>query len=537
MKRHRADLKQAARRGFYFSEAHAVEAITFIETCCHHSKGQQFAGQPLRLSPSQKFIVWCVFGWRRSSDGLRRFQKAYLSMARKWGKSTFAAAVALLLLAFDNPIEPGAEGYAVATKEEQAKIVHDEAKRMVPASPALARRLSVHTKAIEYPAQNSTFKVIGSDSNSTDGQNLHFAIIDELHAWREKHRGLHEKLTTAGGARLQPLWLTITTAGDDISNIWMEEEAYAIRTVESVLTGTVIDDTLFAFICTIDDGDDPFDERVWLKANPHIGVSVTIDYCRNQANEAKGKPTALNKFLRYVCNRKTSSSTRAIMPELWAGGSGRLLPIEHRRGFGAWDLGRSNDWGAVATVFPREVDSDEDEPQIAFEAHVQCWTCEESPLPLHRAPFTEFIEAGKLIVHPGDAVDFDMIEEFIVARAEKCEIPSWAYDVTFSNQLAQHLINNHGITVFPFSQSARFYNEPIRTLLRLLKEGRLLHGDDPCLGWQAGNLTIRRNARDEWMPEKNGSGGKIDGMVALLMALSEALYHGKEDNSYPMLMM
>ena len=131
VKRHLADLKSAAKRGFFFSEGHAVEAIEFIQSCCRHSKGQQFASKPVILTPSQKFIVWCLFGWRRSSDELRRFKKAYLSMARKWGKSTFAACIAILLAVFDNPLEPGAEVYSTATKEAQAAIVHGEAKRMV----------------------------------------------------------------------------------------------------------------------------------------------------------------------------------------------------------------------------------------------------------------------------------------------------------------------------------------------------------------------------------------------------------------------
>lgn len=452
-------------------------------------------------------------------------------MARKWGKSTFTAALGLLLLVFDDPPEPGAELYAAATTKTQARIVHSEAKRMVRRSPALHRRLQIFADSIEYPQMESSWRVISSDGGTMDGQNLHAAILDELHAWRgESHRDLLEKLTTAGGARQQPLWIMITTAGDDRSDIWMEEHHYAVRTVESVITKTVLDDSLFVFICSIDDEDDPFDERVWVKANPHLGESVSIDYCRELANEAKHKPAALNKFLRYVCNKPTSSTERAILPELWARGGGPPAPVAGRRGYGAWDLGRSNDWAAVATVFPREVDRD-GQRCLAYDARVHCWTCRESPLSLDRAPFRQFVEAGSLTVCDGDAVDFRAVKDWIVARGRESEIVSWAYDATFSQQLAQELLNDHGFTVFPFSQSARFYNEPIRALLRLLKEGLLLHGDDPCLAWQAGNLTIVRNARDEWRPEKKGGNYKIDGMVALLMALSEALYHGQPRGS------
>jgi phage terminase large subunit-like protein len=517
-------LIQAGKRGFEFSEWHAVEAIEFIETCCCHSKGQ-FAGQPLRLTACQKFILWSLFGWRRQSDGLRRFKRAYLTMARKWGKSTFAAALALLLLVFDNPVEAGAELYAAATTKKQARIVHSEAKRMVRKSPTLKRRLQCTADAIDYADEESSFQVLSSDGSTTDGQNLHAAILDELHAWRAHHRDLHEKLHTAGGARLQPLWVTITTAGDDKSQIWMEEHDYARRTVESVITGTIIDDTLFAFICQLDEGDDPFNPRVWIKANPHIGESVSLDYCQEQANEARHKPASMNRFLRYVCNLKTATSERAILPELWAAGNSEPIIIDGQRGFAAFDLGRSNDWAAVAVVIPREVQRG-GKAVLAYEAKVHCWTCRESPLDITRAPFTQFAADGHLTVCSGDAVDFDEVEEYIVDISQRAEIVSWAFDRTFGQQMAQNLLNKHSLEIFPFSQSARFYNEPVRTLLRLVKDGLLLHGGDPCLGWQAGNLAILRNAKDEWMPDKIGSLFKIDGMVALLMALSEALYHG-----------
>lgn len=523
VKRHLADLKSAAKRGFFFSEGHAVEAIEFIQSCCRHSKGQQFASKPVILTPSQKFIVWCLFGWRRSSDELRRFKKAYLSMARKWGKSTFAACIAILLAVFDNPLEPGAEVYSTATKEAQAAIVHGEAKRMVAQSPALKELLDVTKKSIDCPGLNAFFQVIGSDSDSTDGQNSHGCIIDELHAWRGQHRDFHEKLTTAVGARLQPLFLTITTAGDDKSQIWMEEEAYAIKTVESVVTGHIVDDTQFAFICTLDDDDDPFDEAVWIKANPHIGETVTISYCREQANEAKGKPSSVNKFLRYVCNRKTASRERAITPELWMRGAEPPLPIEGRIGYVALDAGRTNDWSARAAVFPRTEGLD-----AVLDVEIQCWAAENSPLPLDRPPFTDFIADGTLVVCPGDEVDFQLIEDDLVELNNLCSIQTVAADKTFVPQLLQRLEQIYGMQAFAFTQSPRFYSAPIREMQRMLSKKRLIHGNDRCLTWQAQNLTIKRNAKDEWMPDKAAGELKVDAMVALLMAISEFLYHGSE---------
>jgi phage terminase large subunit-like protein len=587
--RHVRDLTEAPARGFVFEPRYAEEAIAFIETVCKHSAGK-FAGQPFVLSPWQRFIVWNLFGWRREADGTRRYRRALIEIARKNGKSTFAAALSLLLLVFDHPAEPAAEVYCVATKEKQAQIVHREAKRMVSQSPALRRRLVLLQKSVDYPAQESFFQPLGSDSDSTDGLNTHAVIGDELHAWREKHRGLFEKLTTAGGARTQPLVCFITTAGDDLSRIWSEERDYAVRCLESALTGDTVSDQLFAFIAAIDledrpcpgcrkcqppalrkssgrngsttklwparirehcDGsgriaaDDPFDERCWPKANPNLHVSVGLGYLREQAREAQQKPTSYNSFLRYHLNVRVSSTVKALPAALWEIGR---QPVDAERGavaYGAWDLGRSDDWAAVALVFPRDADTfhpdrgkmlDDtaaaDSPPTAntpdddttYGIRAWCFTTEARADELCGDPYQGWIDRGLLTVHWGDEIDIAAIGDQIRELAATYQVLSWAYDPTFSMQLAQELHTKDGLPIFSFTQAARFYNEPLRRFLRDLRAGRIRHGGDPVLAWQAGNLSVKRNNRDEWFPDKIGSLGKIDGLVATLMAYSEALY-------------
>ena len=561
--RHVVDLDRAGRRGFVFDPQPAIEAIEFIERCCRHSVGE-FAGQPFLLSPWQKFVVWSLFGWRRKENNVRRFRKALIEIARKNGKSTFSAALALLLLVFDRPVEPGAEIYCVATKEKQAQIVHREAKRMVQRSPALRRRLRVLQKSITYPQLDSFFQPLGSDSDSTDGLNTHAVVMDELHAWQPRHRGLYEKLTTAGGARQQPLVIAITTAGDDRSIIYEEERDLAVRVLESVVTGEIVSDIHFAYIASIDypgdqpcwecvkrrvlkkrrvrrcrackgkelvPPDDPFDESVWPKANPNLGISVSLEYLREQANEAKQKPTALNSFLRYHCNVRVTSTEKAIRPELWAAAAGELTDPPDVPACGAWDLGRSDDWSAIALVWPFY---DEDGEIDRYEIRTWSFTCEARAEELCNARVQQWIDAGLLEVHWGDQVDFGAIRDKILELNERYQVASWAYDPTFSQQLAQELLNEHGLNVFKFTQAAKFYNEPIRTFLRCLARKQIRHDGDPVLAWQAGNLTIRRNWRDEWMPDKVASDGKIDAMVALLMAFSECLFqeHQAERSVY-----
>lgn len=517
VQRHVADLKQMRRKRYpyKFEPRYANEAIDFLQLC-PQSKGR-WAGQLLRLEAWQKFIIWCVFGWRRKVDGTRRFRKAFITLGRKNGKSTLCAALALLLMLFDNPLEGGVEVYVVATKEDQARIVHEEAKRMVRRSLDLGNYAEVFTKAITCARNDGSFKPLGSDSDQS-GFNPHGVIKDELHAWRDRHRNLFDEMSTGGASRAQPLEVIITTAGDDKSNIWKEELDYAARIVEAVEAQEAVNDTVFAYIACLDKDDDPFDERTWIKANPNIGVSVSLEYLREQAAEAKGKPTSLNAFLRYHCNICTTSHERAILPELWAAGA--VDQLEHGdQAFGGIDLGRSDDFAALAMVSKGADDK--------IRVWVESYTCQERSKELQTAEVRSWIDRGFLIEHEGDAIDFTAIEQRIVELSHNSgvRIVNWASDPTFAGQLLQRLQSLHGLQVYEFVQTARSYNEPIRSFLRELKAGNVLHGRDPCLSWQARNITIRRNAMDQWMPEKGVGWQKIDALVATMMAYAGIVYY------------
>lgn len=515
VRRHVTDLAASVADDYpyVFRAMYANEAIAFVEMC-PQSKGK-WAGCPLRLQPWQQFVVWCVFGWRRRENLTRRFRKAFVSVARKNGKSTLAAAIGLLLTMFDDPLEGGAEVYVVATKEDQARIIHEEAKRMVRRSPDLSRAAKVLTKAITVARNDGTFRPLGSDSDQS-GFNPHGVIKDELHAWRDRHRNLHDEMSTGGASRAQPLEIIITTAGDDTSNIWMEELDYATRVVESVDSGQVVSDFVFAFIACLDSDDDPYDVCVWAKANPNLNVSVSEQYLREQAAEARAKPPAHNAFLRYHCNLKTTSHERAILPELWH--ACRVDAVEHGdMAFGAIDLGRADDWAAVAIVSQQG-----DEVRV----WAKSYTCQERSRELETAEVSEWIAGGWLVEHVGNAVDFDAIEADVAALSRgDARIINWAIDPMFASQFGQRLINVWGLEVYEFIQTSRSYNEPIRRFLRALKSNQVRHGINPCLDWQARNMTIRRDNRDLWMPDKGTGWQKIDAMAAVIMAYAGIVHH------------
>jgi phage terminase large subunit-like protein len=522
VQRHVQDLRACRRKVFRykFEAKFANEAIDFLELC-PHSKGR-WAGQLLRLEPWQKFIIWCVFGWRRKADGTRRFRKVFVMVARKNGKSTLCAAVGLLLMLFDNPLEGGAEVYVVATKEDQARIVHEEAKRMVRRSLEIGQCAETFTKAITCARNDGTFKPLGSDSDQS-GFNPHGVIKDELHAWRDRHRNLFDEMSTGGASRAQPLEWIITTNGDDKSNILNEELEYAIRVTESAESSRSVNETLFTYLATLDKDDDPYAEANWIKANPNIDVSVSREYLREQADEARNKPSSHNAFLRYHCNIATSSHERAIASELWIAGIVDAVPQEGTA-FGAIDLGRSDDFASVAVVTKTAAG------KIAVWA--RSFTCADKAKELQTAEVRSWIDRGFLVEHEGNQVDFTAVEDEIVALSHnKNRIVNWAADPTFAGQLLQRLESVHGIEVYEFLQTARNYNEPIRNFLRELKAGNVLHIDDPCLAWQARNLTIVRNTLDQWRPDKGTGWQKIDALVAVLMAYAGILYH--EDAGRP----
>jgi phage terminase large subunit-like protein len=320
------------------------------------------------------------------------------------------------------------------------------------------------------------------------------------------------------------LEIIITTAGDDKSTIWQEEDDYATRVVESAITGDIIDDRLFAFIARLDDEDDPFDEECWPKANPNLGVSMDLDYLRIQANEARQKPTAFNSFVRYHCNRRVTSNERAIKPEQWAAARGeRPDPKEFDRVYlhGAFDLGRADDFAAEATC--EAFHKPEELPIYFIRSH--SFTCEDSPM-AQGEPCRSWIREGLIECHNGNSVDFNEVQDHILHGVPGTPA-TWAYDETFAKQMAQSLLNEHGLQIFKFTQAPHYYNEPVREFLKALADGRIIHEGDPVFTWQALNLTIKRNARDQWMPDKSNPKQKIDAMVAVLMAFSECLFAEK----------
>lgn len=534
VKRHVNDLKHARKRGFRFDENLANQACDFFPLL-KHTDGE-WAGQPFELKPFQRFIVWCLFGWVRISDGMRRFRQALIELARGQGKSPFAAAILVLVWAFDCPIEQRAQGFTAATKKDQAKIVFEQAKLYVEQSPELRRLIKVFKTNLSVPFTNSTLRMLGQDSKNVDGLIPHVVVLDELHAWQERHRDLWGKITTAMGKRRQPLMLVITTAGDDESEIWSEIYDLCAQIVDP--ESPVVADDWFVFICEIDDDDDPFDERNWHKANPMLveGV-VKIDHLRNLAALARVDPVRKHELLRYHLNKKVTADTKLFPKEIWASGAGELPKLDGLTCHGGFDWGWKDDLAALALVFPLEAvavggnDTESPEFKRTYATKVQAWIPEDTPRDLTAEPWATWIANGWLRVTRGNSTDTAAIYSYVREVSQLYGIKTIAMDPNNAREFGSRVQPEFGIEPFWFGQNHGKYNEPTRELIAALNEGRFNHGNNPLLAWCANNVLGSVDSREYVKPEKKRSKDKIDPMCALIMGLSECLFAEREEKA------
>lgn len=527
IKRHRKDLKNLD--SFMFSWPHAYMACSWFPSLTF-PRGVS-AGELFELQPSQKTLLALLFGWRHADNPhRRRFSKAYISMARGNGKSPLAAGLGAMLFSHDSPYQPGAEVVSVATTRKQSmEYVWIPAGEFLKSVSSLRDNIQIRrgVSEIEYRRGDQTvskFYPLGSESNNLDGGSYHAAIVDEVHAMREMHRELIEKVETAMKGE-NSLLIYITTAGADSSVLWKPEYDYA----KKVLRGIVDHPGYFTYIFAMDKEDDPYDETAWQKSNPLLGTAVSIDRLREMATSSRHNPAKRNQWERYYCNRPVSSREKLIVPELWARGNEEPEIPAGAACFGGLDKGWRDDLAAIAWVFPLENPDDDETP--LYGVKVRAWIPSETKRDLTKPPFPELIRSGELVVTDGDVTDHRAIVKYAVDWAKRFDVRSIAADPSNARSELTELVDTHGIPVFEFRQSCDKYNEPTNALLDLLAEGRIRHGGSKLLAWAADNVVPKFNAAGNIMPDKQKCAEKIDPIVATIMALSESLFEPAPEKS------
>ena len=438
--------------------------------------------------------------------------------------SELAAAVALLLTCGDG--EERAEVYGCAADRQQATIVFDVAADMVRMCPALNKRVKIlaSQKRIIYTPTNSFYQVLSAEAYSKHGFNIHGVVFDELHT--QPDRKLFDVMTKGSGdARMQPLYFLITTAGTDTNSICYETHQKA----KDILEGRKIDPTFYPVIYGADESDDWTDPKVWLKANPSLGITVGIDKVQAACDSARQNPGEENAFRQLRLNQWVKQSIRWMQMEKWDACSFAVNPdeLEGRICYGGLDLSSTTDITAFVLVFPPR---NEDE---RFAIMPFFWIPEDTlELRVRRdhVPYDVWQRQGFLETTEGNVVHYGYIEKFIEELGKKYNIREIAFDRWGAVQMVQNL-EGMGFTVVPFGQGFKDMSPPTKELMKLTLEQKLAHGGHPVLRWMMDNIYIRTDPAGNIKADKEKSTEKIDGAIATIMGLDRAIRCGNDNGA------
>jgi len=525
--RHLNDLKRASSGWIYqFDRWHANDICDFIEKL-PHTEGR-WATRNIRLEPPQVFFLAVIFGWRRK-DGTRRFSTVYIEMARKSAKSTITAAVALYCLCCEG--EPGPQIVIGATTGEQAGKVFNPAKKMVQATPDLreAFELEAFARSISCNMNNGFIQPINAKGKTQDGWNPHVAILDELHAHRD--RGLFDVIKSAFGARKNPLLWMITTAGFDTNGVCYEQRSAATKMLE----GVVPLDHFFAIIFTLDESDDPFDERIWAKANPMLGITPTLDTMRSAAADARVSPREEGNFKTKNLNLWMNSASAWLNMAQWNACADPALSWADFEGLDCWvggDLADKDDITALVLAafdkqgrlifkprfwLPEAVLYHPEHSEGRGSSQYRAWSTGPN------APLT---------LTPGDWVDHNEVEKVVrewIARfsVRKVTFDQFSAAQAMASKLNEDLATEDNPLAQILHKKASAVTDPAKELEARVKGGRsrLLHDANPVMTWMAANAVVSRRRDDTILPIKESpmSPNKIDGIDALINAIHPAI--------------
>lgn len=529
-RRHIRDVERAQDGWVYhFDRWHGDDVCDFIEKL-PHTEGE-WETPTIWLEPPQVFILSTVFGWRKS-DGRRRFSTVYIEMARKGAKSTLTAGVSLYCLTCEG--EPGPQIVIGATTGEQAGKVFNPARKMVGSTPALrsAFELEAFTRSITCGQNGGFIQPINAKGKTQDGWNPHVGVLDELHAHRD--RSLYDVIKSAFGARKNPLLWIITTAGFDTGGVCYEQRTVATK----MLDEAVELDHLFAIIFTLDEGDDPFDERNWAKANPMLGITPTLDTMRSAAADAKVSPSEEGNFKTKNLNLWMNAASAWLNMAQWNACADPELSWDDFDGLDCWVGGDLADKNDIAALVLAAFDADDrllikpvfwlPEAVLKSPEHAQG----RGP-----APYRMWADKGFLRLTAGDWIDHNKIEEQAVEWIERFSVRRLTFDQFAAAQaMASRINENHGYGADPLAEilhkKASTVTDPAKELEARVKSGpgRFRHDGNPVMTWMASNVVVSRRRDETVLPIKESemSPNKIDGIDAAVNAIAPAVFADRQ---------
>lgn len=567
--RHLDDLEKGEARSLRYNEELAARALRFFETKLKLSEGQ-FDGKPFKAHPAQAFIIGSLFGWQKLSDDhgwVRRFRRAYIEQGKGNGKSPLAGGIGLYGLTADG--EAGAEIYAAGATKDQAGILFRDAVKMKDQSPDLAKRVKSSGGPgrefnLAYLKAGSFFRPISREAKKTgSGPRPHMALCDEVH--EHPDRGVMEMLERGFKFRRQPLLLMITNSGSDRNSVCWEEHEHAVRVAsgnsdarsdDAHYLGNVIDDSTFSFVCSLDGDDDPLtDPTCWVKANPLLGVTITEEYLRGVVDQARAMPGKLNNILRLHFCRWTDADTAWMTREALEPCIADFDPAEHhgKQVFLGADLSQVKDFTAKGyCVQSGVVEGGKHAGKPVYDAWVQFWTpgdtLEARALADKNENYLIWRDQGFIECPKGARIDYLHVAQSLAEDQHNYDVQCLAYDRYAFSRMLEPEMNDLGIQMecVEHPQGGTKKGKPTQGMIDAAKAA----GREPEGLWMPmsvrhvedliaqGRLRIRRNpalishimsavtAEDRWNNywlAKERATNKIDGAVALCMAVGAAM--------------
>jgi phage terminase large subunit-like protein len=522
-RRHLADLEHAHERGWRFDQALAARALKFFPTILRLNGGK-FEGKPFALASWQAFAVGSLFGWASLADGRRRFRRAYIETGKGSGKSPLAAGIGLLLLVADG--EARSEIYAAASKIDQAKVLFRDAVAMVELSPALSSRLRIigGSNPWNIVVGGSFFRPIASDEKQS-GPRPHGVLIDELHEHRDDT--VIELLSAGFKFREQPLLVAITNAGVDRTSVCWQYHQHAVN----VAAGVLEDDRFFSFVCDLDDDEDPLvDEACWIKTNPSLGVTIGLDYLRDQVHAARQMPAKESKVRRLHFCQWVDAASPWISGEAWRACEREADPLldvlelfADRDVILSVDLSATTDLTALAIVA--------DDPAGWIDAAVEFWTPGDTLAARAErdvVPYELWRDQGWLHALPGQTIDYasiarridDMLKAGLRVRALVFD----RYRMSFLRRELEALgldvpLLEHPQGFVKVKSTALWMPQSINELEAAVLERTLRVYRNPVLTWNSASAVVVKDDQESRIFSKRRSTGRIDGVVALAMGV------------------
>lgn len=498
-----------------FDEELAHRPIRFIEKFCKPSKG---ANNQLILQPWQHFIIGSLFGWVHKETKLRRFKEALVFVGRKNGKTTTISGLANYGVSQDG--ENGAEIHMLANTMKQARLLFDESKAMIKASPVLKKNFRSLRDAIHYDKTISKIEPQASDSEKLDGLNTHIGIFDEIHEFKDYK--LISVIKNSRAARLQPLLIYITTAGFQLNGPLVD----MVEAGKDTLNGIIEDERTFYYLASLDDEDDINDSENWIKANPNIGVSIDIEVMKEEWIKAKRIPAERGDFITKRFNIFANNDEMSFIDHTTLSKNNEVIAfdeLENHPCTVGYDLSETEDFTSACATFALE------NGRIAVLSH--------SWIPKHKVdlsnekiPYREWEEAGYLTIQDKPYIDYTDVYDWILKVNEHHPVEKITYDRANAFRLNQEL-KNYGFVTEETRQGALTLSPALKSLKELFLDGKVIYNNNPLFKWYVNNVKLKLDRNGNWLPSKQSRYRKIDGFAALLNTYTDIMNKLTEESN------